>query len=406
MFFNTLPEDVLYILNALNQAGHEAYIVGGCVRDSLLHLSPKDWDITTSATPQETKKIFPHTFDTGIQHGTVTVVLNRTNYEVTTYRIEGRYEDCRRPAEVTFTNDLQEDLLRRDFTMNAIAYHPKEGFRDFFQGMEDIQKKIIRGVGTPALRFQEDALRMLRCIRFAAQLGFEVAQETGAALWENRGLIQKISVERIHDEMNKLWLCDHDEKMPLLWESGLLEEIDPKLSAILMRRGDGFLAELKKTPKNPILRWAIVLQDYTISEASAFLKGLRFDNDSRKRICLLLEYITQDLPTEGYPLRVLTGKLGKEAIEQLLTLQGVLRPASPYGQTAKKLREIIARGDCLTRKELAVNGQLLMNMGVPKGKVLGEVLTHLLDIVHRNPQYNQKLVLLEKAQAFLEKPQG
>ncbi|MBR5589901.1 MAG: polynucleotide adenylyltransferase, partial [Anaerotignum sp.] len=163
-----MPQDAAFILNKLNEGGHEAYIVGGCVRDSILGRNPQDWDITTSALPEETKTFFDHTFDTGIQHGTITVVLHKENYEVTTYRVDGEYADCRHPDEVSFTKNLTEDLLRRDFTMNAIAYHPEEGFRDPFHGQEDIAAETIRGVGDPPKRFQEDALRMLRCVRFAA----------------------------------------------------------------------------------------------------------------------------------------------------------------------------------------------------------------------------------------------
>lgn len=401
MFSVALPQDVLYIIKTLNQAGHQAYIVGGCVRDTILHTQPKDWDITTSAKPEETKKLFSHTFDTGIQHGTITVVLNHTNYEVTTYRIEGEYEDCRHPSGVTFTNNLQEDLLRRDFTMNAIAYHPEEGYLDFFHGMEDIQSKTIRGVGVPALRFQEDALRMLRCVRFAAQLGFDVEEETYQALCENKELIKKISVERIHDEMDKLWLCPHEDKMPLLWQSGLLTEIDEQLANRLMQREHGLLEELKKAPKESVLRWTIVLQDYSPQEAKAFLKKLKFDNDSLKTICLLLENINQALPTQGYPLRGLISKLGLEAVDQLITLQEILRPTAPSLQTAQCLDKIIADGDCLTLKELAVDGQMLMEIGVPKGKELGKLLSLLLDFVHQNPERNQKNILLEKAREFM-----
>ncbi|MDD4844836.1 MAG: CCA tRNA nucleotidyltransferase, partial [Anaerotignum sp.] len=379
MLSNTLPEDVQYILKTLNQEGHEAYIVGGCVRDTILHTPPKDWDITTSAQPEQTKKLFPRTFDTGIQHGTVTVVLNHTNYEVTTYRIEGAYEDCRRPSSVAFTKSLDEDLLRRDFTMNAIAYHPEEGYQDPFHGMEDIQQKTIRGVGTPALRFQEDALRMLRCVRFAAQLGFAVENETYTALCENKELIQKISVERIHDEMEKLWLCEHYEKMPLLWESGLLTQIDPLLASRITARERTFLAQLRKAPKDALLRWAIVLQDYSASEARAFLRKLKFDNDGLKRICLLVEHLKQELPTDGYPLRALAGELGIEALQQLLVLQELLQPVSSFAKTAECLAKILADGDCLTLKQLAVDGQMLMGVGVPKGKELGVTLAMLLD---------------------------
>lgn len=401
MFSVALPQDVLYIIKTLNQAGHQAYIVGGCVRDTILHTQPKDWDITTSAKPEETKKLFSHTFDTGIQHGTITVVLNHINYEVTTYRIEGEYEDCRHPSGVIFTTNLQEDLLRRDFTMNAIAYHPEEGYQDFFHGMEDIQAQTIRGVGAPALRFQEDALRMLRCVRFAAQLGFNVEKETYEALCQNIGLIQKISVERIHDEMDKLWLCNHYEKMSLLWQSGLLTEIDNLLASRLIQQESHILEELRKAPTDSVLRWTLVLQAYSPQEAKVFLKKLKFDNDSLKRICLLLEYINQELPTQGYPLRGLISKLGLVAVGQLITLQEIIHPTAPSLQTTQRLNKIIADGDCLTLKDLAVDGQMLMEIGVPKGKELGKLLSLLLDYVHQNPQKNHKNCLLEKVREFM-----
>ena len=167
---NLIPNDVIEILKILNDRGYEAYIVGGCVRDIIIGRNPKDWDITTSATPFEIKKCFSHTYDTGIKHGTVTAVINKNNYEITTYRIESEYDDFRHPNSVSFTKNLAEDLLRRDFTMNAIAYHPKEGYKDFFNGIKDIRSKIIRGVGNPTDRFKEDDLRMLRGVRFSAQL--------------------------------------------------------------------------------------------------------------------------------------------------------------------------------------------------------------------------------------------
>ena len=296
-----IPQDAVWILNKLNEGGHEAYIVGGCVRDSILGRIPQDWDITTSALPEETKTIFDHTFDTGIKHGTITVVLHHENYEVTTYRIDGEYADCRHPDEVSFTKKLNEDLLRRDFTMNAIAYHPKEGFRDPFHGQEDIAAGIIRGVGEPARRFQEDALRMLRCVRFSAQLGFAIDPETWAALCANTALIQKISAERIREELQKLWLAPFANKMPLLWESGLLAQIDATLSASLIANSQTLLEEISLCPKDNILRWCIVLQHYPIGEVKGFLKGMRLDNHSLKRISLLLEELSADLPTEPYP---------------------------------------------------------------------------------------------------------
>ena len=319
-----IPQDAVWILNKLNEGGHEAYIVGGCVRDSILGRMPQDWDITTSALPEETKTIFDPTFDTGIKHGTITVVLHHENYEVTTYRIDGEYADCRHPDEVSFTKKLNEDLLRRDFTMNAIAYHPKEGFRDPFHGQEDIAAGMIRGVGEPAKRFQEDALRMLRCVRFSAQLGFAIDPETWAALCANTALIQKISAERIREELQKLWLAPFAKKMPLLWESGLLAQIDATLSASLIANSRTLLEEISLCPKDSILRWCIVLQHYPLSEVKGFLRGMRLDNHSIKRISLLLDELSADLPTEPYPLRKKLSTIGQEATAQLLLLQSIL----------------------------------------------------------------------------------
>lgn len=398
-----LPTDAACILDRLNAGGYEAYIVGGCVRDSILGRIPQDWDITTSALPAQAKALFSHTFDTGIQHGTITVVLHRENYEVTTYRIDGDYADCRHPESVSFTNDLTKDLLRRDFTMNAIAYHPAEGFRDPFHGQEDIAAGIIRGVGEPAKRFQEDALRMLRCVRFAAQLGFAVDPETWAALCTQKALIQKISVERIHEELEKLWLAPFLEKYPLLWESGLLAEIDPILSARLIKRGNALLDELAASPPQPILRWCILMREYTPEEADAFLRRLKFDNFSRKRICLLLTHLPQDIPTEAYPLRKLAGSLGTDALRELLTLQAILRPASPHAESLALLEEILSAGDCLSLKALCISGKELMALGAPHGKGLGELLAALLEDVLQNPSHNSPAYLRERASVLLEK---
>lgn len=398
----TIPADAALILDTLNKNGHEAYIVGGCVRDSILGRIPQDWDITTSALPEETKALFDHTFDTGIQHGTITVVLHKENYEVTTYRVDGKYADCRHPDAVSFTKNLTEDLLRRDFTMNAIAYHPAEGFRDPFHGQEDIAAKTIRGVGDPALRFQEDALRMLRCVRFAAQLGFAIEPETWAALCANTALIQKISVERIREELEKLWLSPFQEKMPLLWESGLLAQIDPTLSARLIAHSQRILDELSACPKNALLRWCVVLQDYTPAEAKAFLKGLKFDNHTLRRVCLLLEYLPKDVPTEAYPLRKLVSIIGEEATEQLLLLQSILRPASPHGESKALFAKILADGNCLTLKTLEVSGKDLMEIGAPRGKELGSLLGTLLEMVLQEPGKNTKEILTEQARSLLK----
>ena len=199
-----LPEHVQQIIQRLEKEGYEAYAVGGCIRDTLLGRLPQDWDITTSACPQAVKELFSHTVDTGIRHGTVTVLLNRQGYEVTTYRIDGEYEDGRHPKSVTFTGELAEDLKRRDFTINAMAYNETRGLVDEFDGTGDLKRGIIRCVGSPVERFEEDALRMLRAVRFAAQLGFDIEEETGAAVAALSGTIAKVSAERIQMELVKL----------------------------------------------------------------------------------------------------------------------------------------------------------------------------------------------------------
>lgn len=199
-----LPEKVRIIINVLQKHGYEAYAVGGCVRDSILGRVPDDWDITTSATPLETKALFSRTFDTGIEHGTITVLLDKEAFEVTTYRVDGEYEDSRHPKEVTFTRSLKEDLLRRDFTINAMAYNDTEGLIDIFGGIEDLNNKTIRCVGNAEERFSEDALRILRAVRFAAQLGFEIEEETQEGIRKLAPTLANISAERIQVELIKM----------------------------------------------------------------------------------------------------------------------------------------------------------------------------------------------------------
>ena len=228
-----LPVKVDNIIKTLEAAGYEAFAVGGCIRDSVLGRTPQDWDITTSAKPQDVKRLFSHTIDTGIQHGTVTVMLEHEGFEVTTYRIDGEYEDARHPKEVTYTVNLLEDLKRRDFTINAMAYNESRGLVDAFDGMGDLQKKVIRCVGNPKERFTEDALRMLRALRFAAQLGFEVEEQTFAAIRELAQTIEKISAERIQTELVKMLTSDHPELIREVYTSGISDVILPEFSVLM-----------------------------------------------------------------------------------------------------------------------------------------------------------------------------
>ena len=223
-----LPEKVKYIIGELNAGGFEGYAVGGCVRDSILGKIPKDWDITTNASPEEIKGIFRRTVDTGIEHGTVTVLLGDEGFEVTTYRVDGRYEDNRHPSEVIFTKSLSEDLLRRDFTINAMAYNDSEGVVDLFGGMDDLKNGIIRAVGNPMERFAEDALRIMRAVRFASVLGFEIEEETAAAMAHFAGNLRDISAERIREELFKLIIGKYPEKIMIAAETGILDVVLPE----------------------------------------------------------------------------------------------------------------------------------------------------------------------------------
>ncbi len=235
-----LPHNVDYIINELMNNGYEAYAVGGCIRDSILEREPEDWDITTSARPMEVKKLFRRTVDTGIQHGTVTVMLDREGYEVTTYRIDGEYEDNRRPKSVEFTADLVEDLKRRDFTINAMAYNRREGLVDVFDGLNDLKKGIIRCVGSAAERFDEDALRILRAVRFSAQLGFEIEEETLKAVKEKTDRLEAISAERIRVELNKLLLSPHPEKLIDAYQAGITKVVLPEFDAMMVTEQNNF----------------------------------------------------------------------------------------------------------------------------------------------------------------------
>ena len=266
-----LPEQVSFIINTLNQAGFEAYAVGGCVRDSIMGRVPDDWDITTSADPQQVKKLFRRTIDTGIQHGTVTVMLQKTGYEVTTYRIDGEYEDNRHPKEVIFTKSLEEDLKRRDFTVNAMAYHPGEGLVDLFDGIGDMEKKCIRCVGQAEERFSEDALRMMRGVRFSAQFGYRIEEQTREAIRKLRENLRNVSAERIRVELVKLLVSPHPDYLRIACDLGITKVILPEFDVCMETPqhnphhcysvGEHTLEGLKAVRADKVLRLAMLLHD-------------------------------------------------------------------------------------------------------------------------------------------------
>ncbi len=389
-----IPKKAEEILQKLNNKNFDAYIVGGCVRDCLLKRVPQDWDITTSAEPYQVKKIFNKTYDTGLQHGTVTVCWKGEHYEVTTYRIDKEYDDCRHPNEVIFTKSLKEDLQRRDFTINAMAYHPNEGIKDYFLGQEDLNQKVIRGVGNPEERFQEDALRMLRALRFSAQLGFEIEKNTYEALKQQKNLIQKISVERIHDELEKILLSQYLEKINKIWESGLLNELSPLLSEQMKIYGESVINQLKKAPFDRMIRWTIFLQYMTAKQGEEFLKYLKFDNDTIKKVTVLLKNLKCDIALEEYALRKKANEINIEQLQNLLLIQEIQQKEN-IEILKKYFYTILQRGDCITLKTLAVTGEDLIKQGMKKGKEVGNMLSFLLDIVHRNPEKNKNEILID-----------
>lgn len=423
-----LPQNVKYIIKLLIQNGYEAYAVGGCVRDSILGIKPEDWDITTSAKPHEIKKIFTRTVDTGIEHGTVTVLINKDGYEVTTYRIDGEYEDSRHPNYVEFTSELANDLKRRDFTINAMAYNDKDGLIDLYQGLEDIHKGVIQCVGTPSHRFDEDALRILRAFRFSAQLNFKIEENTLKAACLKKDKLTKISAERIRTELNKILLSSHPEKFFELYHAGITKIILPEFDSMMegkypdnedvsigmysikslqtmnqLELKEGFHFEEKV---KLILRWALFLQEIT-NHAKDILKRLKFDNETISKTTRLIEWIKEPFILSPAGMRRGVYMIGSDIIELLFIIKRVKVMAWNHPDNKEKLQnlnrakdiyqQILLDGDCTNLNMLCVNGKDLINIGFKPGKELGDTLKLLLDQVLDNPDLNRKETLLSIA---------
>ena len=409
-----LVQDVKEILERLNRAGHEAYAVGGCVRDKCLGKEPHDWDITTSALPEEVKALFRRTLDTGLKHGTVTILLSGTGYEVTTYRVDGKYSDGRHPDEVIFTRSLEEDLKRRDFTINAMACGADGKIVDLFGGREDLSRGIIRCVGDPDLRFSEDALRLLRAVRFSAQLGFTVEKETFSAFRRHREALGFVSRERVFEELNKTLLSDWPERLDMVYETGLDREISPWFAGT---KADRRLAAL---PKERYLRWAAALSGRSGEEINCLLRDLKCDNETRERAVLLVSSLGEKLPGNRCETRKLLSEIGPERSEDLLKLYALGFGTDPdkdgpgqaeelraeADRVREEIEEILSAGECFSLKQLAVSGRDLIAEGVPAGPELGQTLKRLLGEVIRDPKRNTKETLLECARAFRDWKEG
>ena len=439
-----LPQDVEVILRTIQEAGYEAYVVGGCVRDSLLKRQPGDWDITTSALPEEIKEIFPKTIDTGIQHGTVTVMMNHVGYEVTTYRIDGEYEDGRHPKEVTFTRSLPEDLKRRDFTINAMAYNEEAGLVDIFGGAEDLEKGIIRCVGDARCRFEEDALRMMRAVRFSAQLGYTIEEGTLEAMRELAPNLNKVSAERIQVELTKLLCSPHPDYLKAAWEAGLTKIFLPEFDRAMETGqnhphhcytvGEHILHSLTDIEENKVLRLTMLLHDIgkpvtkqtdeagidhfhghsEVGEkmAGEILKRLRFDNDTIEKVCRLV--LCHDWKPEPVhrSVRRVAAKIGPDLFPLYLKVQRADILAQSEEKRQEKLetlgtveriyQEILKEENCLKLKDMAVSGKDLLEIGMKPGKELGCMLKRLFNHVLEVPADNQKDILRRLAGEWKE----
>lgn len=413
--FFSLPDDVLAVLCRLRDAGHESYLVGGCVRDILRGHTPKDFDITTSATPDEIHKAYAglRMIDTGIAHGTVTVIYEKKPYEITTYRVDGDYHDSRHPDAVRFTPDLFEDLARRDFTMNALAYHPDEGIYDDFGGIGDIRERKIRAVGEPARRFEEDALRILRALRFASVLGFKIDKATSTAARAQANGLLAISAERVREELVKLLCGDHAATVLVEYADILGVRLSLWYAALASFGGiEKLAAPFPYLPADPALRLCAFLLPLAGEEglvtAKAALEGLRFDHRTRDRALKLLSHIDTPFATDERALRRFTAGLGGRDALLLLSLHtGVARAAGNtererlIEQAKQGVEKLIHDGLCSSIAELAVGGDDLISIGFPKGKAVGDMLRRLLDAVLDGAVKNEKEALLSLARAYL-----
>jgi len=380
-----IPHQVEYIIDKLNRHGYEAYAVGGCVRDTLLGRTPGDWDITTSARPAQVKELFRRTVDTGIEHGTVTVLVEHVGYEVTTYRIDGEYEDGRHPRQVEFTASLLEDLKRRDFTINAMAYSHQAGIVDAFDGMGDLKRRVIRCVGDPMERFTEDALRILRAIRFSAQLDFSIEQDTWEAISRIAPNIARVSKERIQVELTKLLLYGHPEKMRQVFETGISPYISEAFARIPWER----ISVPAGLPAKKYVRWAAFLRVLPPEDAVQVLKDLKLDNDTVRKVRTLVTFSGMELPPLETEVRRGMSRMEPEVWDALLELNG-------YGPEIFRLTERIRqRGDCLDLRHLAVKGQDLIAAGVTPGKQIGDCLEKLFEHVLEHPEDNEKGILMK-----------
>ncbi len=444
MYTMILPPAVQTAIERLNQHGFEAYIVGGCVRDALLHTTAQDWDLTTNAHPKQILQCFHdyHVIETGIQHGTVTVIIDHMPLEITTYRVDGAYTDHRRPDTVQFTASLTEDLARRDFTVNAMAYHPQEGLIDPFGGQNDLEKKTISCVGDPSKRFQEDGLRILRALRFSSRLDFAIADATSNAIHFQKDLLRHISAERIFSELTKL-LCGKAAAKLLMCYPDVLFTVLPALQPMYQfdqknpyHAYDVYTHTcmvIENVPPQPALRWAALLHDsgkphtFTMDErgghfyqhaehslviAKEILLQLKSDRKTMDRVLALVKYHDTVFSGSETQMKRLANRLGTDILRDLILLhRGDVSAQAEHlrqervtqsDRLLSLLNELERKNACLTYRDLQICGDDLIALGMQQGVQLGNCLRWLLDAVLDNRLINDKATLLEAAAQYLK----
>ncbi|WP_300281893.1 CCA tRNA nucleotidyltransferase [Peptacetobacter sp.] len=423
-----LPEDVIYIINEIEKNGFEAFAVGGCIRDSILGKTPNDWDITTSAKPKDIIHMFDNTIETGIEHGTVTVIIDKKQYEITTYRIDGEYTDGRHPDNVEFTNCIKDDLSRRDFTINAMAYNNTNGLVDEFEGILDLKRRIIKCVGNPQKRFQEDALRMMRAIRFSAQLDFLIEKETFNAIEDMSDTIDAVSMERINVEFTKTLMSD-SRKISLYEESGILRKIIPEIYynreidyLKLIRLGIECSNLCQKKLYTRLAAFFVYINEYiNVENIKKILKRMKYDNKSIEKTCKLLEFSKKNITDNKEEIKYILMKIGDiELVKSLVDLKraevksyliedkktnkdnvtDILEVFTEESlevldRVEKILKEVVDKKECFSLKELEISGKDLIKMGIKPGKDIGKILDKILMEVIKNPDINKKEILIE-----------
>lgn len=424
------------IIEMLKVQGFSAYAVGGAVRDCLLGLSVHDFDVTTSATPGEVKAIFSRTIDTGIKHGTVTVLMDGEAVEVTTFRSDGVYLDNRKPQSVTLVKDVREDLARRDFTINALCYNKHEGLIDMFSGLDDLNNKIIRAIGNPEERFREDALRILRAVRFSAQLGFEIEEKTKTAIVKSAHLVKNLSVERIAAELDKILMSDRPEYIKVLYDLGILQHMMPEMCDCFRTEqntrwhiydvGTHSVNVIKNCPKVMHLRYAALAHDWgkphtkgindlgedmfrnhakiSVELAENFCRKYKFSNERRDKIVRLVRFHDIEIIPEKKYVKRAINKVGDDIFYDLLCLKRadckgqnleLTKSRLPYIDRLFELyEEIKTNCEPFGIKNLDINGNDIKALGY-EGKQIGEVLNILLEKVMEEPKLNEKEKLLE-----------